>query len=1087
MRIKNFTLIVLALLMSTVSFAQKPANISQILKQNVALQQRLSKAPLQFFNKDVKKVRSQQATAAKKAPAKASEVVVPPTDGEVVYYKATGTAYGGSKVERTVTVVWDGLEDVYISGLSYYAQDSYIHGTLVDENTVVFPMGQYLGLVYGQYPMYAYGMNSQYKLVDIQATYDGDEDTFTFNTYVADCNEEGTAYTFIADFVLAPSDDIDLPVEAPVDLVTEDYVYIAADLTQDDQPLIFHTIKLGFYGDDVYVQGISTDLPEAWVRGTRDGNKITFPTGQMLGNYNASTLWFLGANGSTYSVEDMVFEYDEENGILSSNQVLFISRDKNEWIGKLRSADGGVSFKKVVEKVGTPLTPSITGVGFFIEGDILEMSIPLVDKEYNGMVGDKLAYKVYCDKGEGEPQLVTFSTEDYTKLKEEMTEIPLNFTDNNDFASGPSIFLNMKDYTTWKRIGVQSIYYGGGERRESEIGWYTPVWPTYKVTPPADMAKTVNTFKGFFPGDDDEDEPFETSVVMGFVDDSVYVRGIGTENEYTWVKGVKTADDTYTFANGQYLGDYDDYYRLFLVGLDETGKELADVVLKKDAGAGVYTFVNTFYENAGYTDRPYYLNVFLSEATISIQGESLAPVQVPEGLVTDDYAYKGVSYTKEVNVSNAVKVGFNGADVYVQGFSTDMPNAWVKGTLNEGTVTFATGQFLGGEDEDEVYFIGYNVKTKEIVDVVFNYNSESNTFEIADADVAVAINAYKDQINKSIYQADKNVTMTKVNVVAATPAAPVVTRLRFTTVGNVLERSIPLQDVDGNDLVADKLSYVVLADTGEGEPAVVTFTKDLYPKLEADMTEIPAKFIDNWDFYTSALYLNMDHSTWKRIGLQSIYRGGNEERRSEITWYTITWPVKNALPEGLTASPHDFKGTRWVNGLEREYSSVVNIAISEDQNDFYIQGLGIAGSEGWVKGTKNADGNYVFRNGQFMGTYNTKVQGSDVTYTLFFTGVEVDEQTQSNSTTDVTLLTDITTGVWKFQNSFSENKYYTDSVNPNSYFLAGATISFAGTGINGVEADKVAGKAVRYNMAGQRVSANYKGIVVEQGRKIVVK
>ena len=1097
MRIKNFTLMVLALLMSTVSFAQKPANISQILKQNVALQQRSSKAPLQFFNKDMKKVRSQQATAAKKAPAKTPEVVVPPAGSEATYYTATGTGYtyGNSgwnqvAINRTVEVVWDGYDVVYIKGLSTYMPESYIKGTFKDETTVVFEKDQYLGALQsgGQsYPIYAAAQDNNGAFIDIEAQYDGDADAFTFTTVIGDVSEEDIEgkrglYAYIgAGLVVAYTEEVDMPVEAPTDLVAEDYLLSAYD--GDDNPISF-SVKIGFKGSDVYVQGLCQSLPEAWVKGTLEDGKITFPTGQMLGTMHSYTLWFLGTYWASYEGVDLVFDYDAENGVLATEGTMVISIDKTIFYDLQAKESNiwtyyeGITIQKVSEKPGTPANPTISGINFSAYGDMLELGLVLKDTEDNTLVADKVTYKVYCDKGEGEPQLVTFSTEDYTKLTEDMTEIPFNFTDNYDFVTGPKIYLNMEDYMTWKRIGVQTIYYGGDERHESEIGWYTPVWPK-TFTLPSGLKKTEVAFKGSTVSRGEE-TPFERNVYIATVEDSIYIQGIGEEDATAWVKGVKSGDDTYILENAQYMGVSGSYVVIF-VGMDAAEEEVADIVLKKDATAGVYEFQNAFAENAGRTDRLYTFTKYAKGATIAINGEAIAPVEAPEDLVVENYAYKGVSYSKESNVSNSVKIGFKDNDVYVQGISTDMPDAWVKGTLNEGTVTFAAGQFLGGEDEDELYFIGYNVKTKEIVDVVFNYSSESNTFEIADADVAVAINAYKDQINKSIYQAEKNVTMTKINDVAATPAAPVVTRLRFTTVGNVLERSIPLQDVDGNDLVADKLSYVVLADTGEGEPAVVTFTKDLYPKLEADMTEIPATFTDNYDIFASGIYLNMDHSTWKRVGLQSIYRGGNEEHKSEITWYNITWYTKNTLPEGLQASAHDFKGQIFLNGQTRDYSSVVNVAISEDQNDFYIQGLGRAGATGWVKGSKNADGNYVFSNGQFMGTYKT----SQVTYTLFFTGVEVNDQT--TSTTDVTLLTDVLNGEWKFQNNFSENIYYVDSVNPLSYFLAGATISFAGTGINGVEADKVAGKAVRYNMAGQRVGANYKGIVVEQGRKIVVK
>ena len=41
------------------------------------------------------------------------------------------------------------------------------------------------------------------------------------------------------------------------------------------------------------------------------------------------------------------------------------------------------------------------------------------------------------------------------------------------------------------------------------------------------------------------------------------------------------------------------------------------------------------------------------------------------------------------------------------------------------------------------------------------------------------------------------------------------------------------------------------------------------------------------------------------------------------------------------------------------------------------------------------------------------------------------------------------------------------------------------TGISKIETS--AAKAVRYNLAGQKVGANYKGVVIENGKKIVVK
>lgn len=64
----------------------------------------------------------------------------------------------------------------------------------------------------------------------------------------------------------------------------------------------------------------------------------------------------------------------------------------------------------------------------------------------------------------------------------------------------------------------------------------------------------------------------------------------------------------------------------------------------------------------------------------------------------------------------------------------------------------------------------------------------------------------------------------------------------------------------------------------------------------------------------------------------------------------------------------------------------------------------------------------------------------------------------------------------------------------NQYFAAfkiyttreAADNAGTGTGISSIVADK-AGNGIRYNIAGQRVDSNYKGIVIENGRKKIVK
>ena len=77
---------------------------------------------------------------------------------------------------------------------------------------------------------------------------------------------------------------------------------------------------------------------------------------------------------------------------------------------------------------------------------------------------------------------ITFSPDLYEKLTEDMTEIPYGFTDSWDFTTSGKVYLNqsVEEIQSWTKIGVQSIYYGGGERKVSEMGWFEN--PMYETT-----------------------------------------------------------------------------------------------------------------------------------------------------------------------------------------------------------------------------------------------------------------------------------------------------------------------------------------------------------------------------------------------------------------------------------------------------------------------------------------------------------------------------------------------------------------------------------------------------------------------------
>ena len=91
--------------------------------------------------------------------------------------------------------------------------------------------------------------------------------------------------------------------------------------------------KIGFSGDNVWLQGITDLLPGAWIKGTREGNTLTFPSGQMLGYYNGSELYLLAAepdkDGNPVIGNAVSFEYDGESAYISYDDII-ISTSKDD-------------------------------------------------------------------------------------------------------------------------------------------------------------------------------------------------------------------------------------------------------------------------------------------------------------------------------------------------------------------------------------------------------------------------------------------------------------------------------------------------------------------------------------------------------------------------------------------------------------------------------------------------------------------------------------------------------------------------------------------------------------------------------------
>lgn len=715
MRIKKFTLMTLALLVSMVSFAQKSGTERSYLPLNRHVERQIvPSAPVNgsFL---------QTTTPTKPVVTFKAEQVVPPEGSEPEYATLTGTYYTYSStgwsdpipVERTVQVVQDG-DDVYISSICYYTKASgYVKGTYTEGNTLVFKTGQYFGNAGAD--IFFGGWDETAGEIDATVTFNGEENSFTFNCTIGMFAASGGRYGYIEDLKVTISDDIDLPIEPPTDLVTEKWAYTGVDYWHADQE-VSKTLNIGFYGNDVYIQGLCDYLPGAWVKGTMDGELITFPGYQYYGQSGNYKLYMRGLTGDSFGDGDVIFTYDATTNTLTTDQAIFLYGESPSGAGNF-AAETNVVIKKIVEKPATPATPTINTFGFYPSYETVEFDVPVVDTEKEGLIAEKLSYQLFYKDELGTETPIVFTKDLYTKLTEDMSVIPYGFTDDYDIYQG-EISLNM-DWSKWTEIGIKSIYTGGDQTHESPISWLVIERPT-TVTLPKGLKITTNAFVGtkYSSG---SSVPFTKTLNVAVNGNDLYIQGLSQDSNTgeAWIKGTKEGD-AYVFKRGQALGG-----GYFLIGYNDETSTAEDAKLTVDTEGGVYKFANEFIVNANYIDHLHYSGWFESGSTIAITGESEEPTTAPAGLETKDAFMAGYLNTGEAKVTlQNVKMGKVDNDIYIQGVYAGMPDGWVKGTLNTETniVTFEP-QLIGmEEDYTKHYFVG-TTSGKDATTLQFSYKT----------------------------------------------------------------------------------------------------------------------------------------------------------------------------------------------------------------------------------------------------------------------------------------------------------------------------------------------------------------------------
>ena len=413
-------------------------------------------------------------------------------------------------------------------------------------------------------------------------------------------------------------------------------------------------------------------------------------------------------------------------------------------------------------------------------------------------------------------------------------------------------------------------------------------------------------------------------IKIGIDGTDIYMQGICYALPKAWIKGTIDAETNIaTFATGQFFGKaaVEDEWgeettcNLFFVG-HGNGIEDMEFVIDNEAGLMITDQVivlNKKRMTINFID--YFTNVIISK-------DYYGPVTAPDGLETETYLFKAVASKNGVeevdeDYSAQVEVGFDGDDVYIKGISIDCLDFWVKATKNEaGKYVIPANQYMGTLDIWGYLFYDYYFTAIDedgnFEDIVLSYNPETSTFT---SNQTLVLNGSNKDLDP--YYTFNNVTITKMDDLAATPADPIIKSYDFEkeTGYNNIRASIPTVDVDGNDLLTSKLFYTIWFEK-DGVKQPYTFTFDLYCNdFEENLTEIPYNH-EGYDIYPGGEVIFLEDesyelATWTNVGIQTIYYGGGECNKSNIVWFN---PETTAIAEVKTGSKNavifDLQGRR---------------------------------------------------------------------------------------------------------------------------------------------------------------------------------
>lgn len=297
---------------------------------------------------------------------------------------------------------------------------------------------------------------------DLTFTWDGEKLTMLDNQSLGVASTDGTwygiideekSYDVLTDKTIAPKNS------------DETLSYLMKYTTKDNEETT-QPVTVAVEGNEIFVKGLSKDIPDSWVKGEIDGTKVTFSSKQYLGinDTNNSHSYFITLDSNNEMTNSMTMTYDPMDMSISSTGAIAVNYGKN----KVKTSEyfKDLSFYQWEDTKEAPAAPTIKDCAFGVDGEYNIFTITLSTKTEDGidLDADKLYYNIYFDD-----KLFTFTTSPYSTFDKDMSDIPYGFSDYDYFITKRGNDRIIYTYENYKKIGVQCFYLDGDKKITSKM------------------------------------------------------------------------------------------------------------------------------------------------------------------------------------------------------------------------------------------------------------------------------------------------------------------------------------------------------------------------------------------------------------------------------------------------------------------------------------------------------------------------------------------------------------------------------------------------------------------------------------------